>query len=556
MSSAPAVETISFDAVETTPGIKLGQVQRARKKRKKSKASSDKGAISDRIAAYTRAEPIETKGVTNKKFKRSLKQANKKNKEGAEKAARAEILLPSQPGYLEAEGPDRTWRFSQTDIKSNIDERSSKKVFDLKLDEFGPYSADYTRNGRHLVIGGHKGHLALIDWTKMAICAEIHVRETVRHVKFLHDHTMFAVAQKKYTYIYDQTGVELHCLRNHVDVNKIDFLPYHYLMTTVNKSGFLKYQDTSTGQIVAEHRTKMGDCNVMRQNKRNAIVYLGHNNGTVSLWSPNMSTYCVKILCHSGPVQAAAISGDGNHLATAGLDGQVNVWDNRMYKKLHSYFSIRPANSLDISDTGLLAVAGGPHVQVWKDALVRKAQSPYLVHRLPGENVEEARFCPFEDVLGIGHSGGFSSIVVPGSGEANFDTFESNPFENKQQRRERTVHSLLNKLQPDMISLKSVFGLLDSEGKEDVAEAKKKAQAEERRSVHDKNEAVNKKRGRNSSSKRWLRKRTNIVDEKKFERAENIKKIHAKRKADKEDKERKEEGKATPALRRFDALLR
>ena len=42
-----------------------------------------------------------------------------------------------------------------------------------------------------------------------------------------------------------------------------------------------------------------------------------------------------------------------------------------------------------------------------------KQKAPYLTHRLRGEaNVVE--FCPFEDCLGIGHSGGFTSIIVPG----------------------------------------------------------------------------------------------------------------------------------------------
>lgn len=45
--------------------------------------------------------------------------------------------------------------------------------------------------------------------------------------------------------------------------------------------------------------------------------------------------------------------------------------------------------------------------------------------------VSSVKFLPYEDVLGIGHANGYSSIVVPGAGEANFDAFEANPFEGK-----------------------------------------------------------------------------------------------------------------------------
>ncbi len=55
-------------------------------------------------------------------------------------------------------------------------------------------------------------------------------------------------------------------------------------------------------------------------------------------------------------------------------------------------------------------------------------------------------FGPYEDVLGIGHSKGVSSIIVPGSGEANFDSFEANPYQSTKQRREAAVHSLLEKV--------------------------------------------------------------------------------------------------------------
>lgn len=39
------------------------------------------------------------------------------------------------------------------------------------------------------------------------------VRETLRDVQFLHNDQFFAAAQKKYVYIYDKRGIEVHCLK-------------------------------------------------------------------------------------------------------------------------------------------------------------------------------------------------------------------------------------------------------------------------------------------------------------------------------------------------------
>jgi len=44
-------------------------------------------------------------------------------------------------------------------------------------------------------------------------------------------------------------------------------------------AGYLKYQDTSTGQLVVELRTKLGRCDTMALNPYNAIINLGHTNG-------------------------------------------------------------------------------------------------------------------------------------------------------------------------------------------------------------------------------------------------------------------------------------
>lgn len=41
----------------------------------------------------------------------------------------------------------------------------------------------------------------------------VQVKETIRDVKLLHNEQFFAAAQKKYVYIYDKRGLEVHCLK-------------------------------------------------------------------------------------------------------------------------------------------------------------------------------------------------------------------------------------------------------------------------------------------------------------------------------------------------------
>ncbi|KAF8944317.1 Small subunit (SSU) processome component [Haplosporangium gracile] len=471
--------------------------------------------------------------LKDKKLKGTIKRREKTYKEAAYKAASSEILLTEEGGFLEPEGIEKTYQLSQRSLAKEVDVATSHKMFNLDL-KFGPYALNYTRNGRHLLIGGRKGHVAAFDWQAGRLGCELQLRETVRDVSWLHNETMFAVAQKKYVYIYDKQGTEIHCLRNHIEVNKLDFLPYHFLLASVGNSGFLKYQDTSTGNVVAEHRTKLGKCDVMTQNPATAIMHLGHGNGTVTLWSPNMSTPLVKMQCHRGPVTAVAIGHSGTYMATAGLDGQLKLWDLRSYKPMQEYFTPTPASSLSVSQRGLLAVGFGPHVSIWKDPFKTKQTSPYMNHLQAGSAIEDIEFVPFEDVLGFGHRGGISSMIVPGAGEANFDALEANPFQTKKQRQEMEVHSLLEKIQPEMITLDvNHVGQMDKAPIQVLNKEKKEAWA----AAHpvESTELKFRARGKNSSSRRHLRKKAkNIVDQKKvdlLERIEKDKKERAKKRA-------------------------
>lgn len=134
-------------------------------------------------------------------------------------------------------------------------------------------------------------------------------------------------------------------------------------------------------------------------------------------------------------------------------------------------------------------------LQVYKDTSVCPSTKPYLCHALP-RPAHSLRFCPFEDVLGVGHEEGFASLLVPGTrgqgqagrearpwggvglealegwghglpqwgwglawahsgrlalsaagaGEPNFDALENNPFRSRKQRQEWEVKALLEKV--------------------------------------------------------------------------------------------------------------
>lgn len=398
-----------------------------------------------------------------RRLQQGLKKVDQDYHEFIKSAEATDMLLQEEAGFLEADEPmERTSKFLQEDIVAAVDVGTASKKLDLKLTELGPYKIDFNRNGRKLLIGGKKGHVASMDWRLGKLDCELFLNETVHAVKYLHNENYFVVAQKKYTFIYDSTGCELHRLKKHVELTMLDFLPYHFLLVSAGYSGMLRYHDVSTGNLVSELRTKLGPTQAMKQNPWNAVMHLGHGNGTVSLWTPTQSLPIAKLQSNRGPIRDLAIDREGKYMAVSSSDKSVKLWDLRKLQILDSYVTPTPAKSVDISDRALLSVSWGPHVTVWKEIFKSHQEEPYMTHLLPSSKIEKIRFVPFEDVLGIGHQKGVASMIVPGAGEANYDAMEINPYESVKQRQEQEVRSLLNKLAPDTIALDPNFiGMVD-----------------------------------------------------------------------------------------------
>ena len=482
--------------------------------------------IKERTKKYRVGERVSTKHVSDKKVKAALKETQNLAEEAARAAAKHERWLANEePGVLEADEGEKTYQYQQRDIVNNVDMNAAKKAFDLDVPGTGRYYVDYSRNGRELLLGSSEGALTMMEWGKQRLISETDARETIRDVTFLHNEQFYAAAQDRYTYIYDKRSAEVHCLDEHMHVNKLTFLPKHFLLCSIGNQGILRWQDTTYGKIVAQYRTKLGECHAMTQSDYNAVVHCGHKNGTVTLWSPNQGTPLVKMLCHHGAVKGVAIDRTGKYMVTSGADAQVKVWDLRTYQQVHAYYSAQPSEHLQISQRGMLAVGWGSTVQIWKDALAVKQNSPYMKHQFShGQKINSIKFCPYDDILGVGHSRGFSSLIIPGAGEPNFDSYVANPFETKNQRRENEVARLLDKLPSETIQLDpDAIGKVRAVPKEIQAERRQQAMEAElasRKAQRDKNEAKTKMKGKNRTSKRYRKKQLNVIDDKKLAKME------------------------------------
>lgn len=357
------------------------------------------------------------------------------------------FMLRTEKGRVDTSKANKpTTSIRQRDIAKAVDITNASKHFELKLDKLGPYKCNYYKNGRCLLLGGRKGHVAAFDWLTKDLMCEFNVRETVHDVQWLHIPNMFAVAQKDWVHIYDKDGVELNVIKTMYRSAHLDFLEHHFLLASVSDKGYVAWKDISIGEDIASFPTKQ-KVTSLTHNPHNGVLFCAHPNGTVTLWTPNHNRPAVSVLCHPASVRGVTVATDGHYFATTCIDKSVKVWDLRKNYDCIKHHKVNYVpDSAHFSQLGILAVAGGKMVNMYKNACKSGRElTPYLKHNV-GSLISNLYFCNFEDVLGVGHHSGFTSLLVPGSGEPNFDSHEANPFMSKSQQQETEVKMLLDKV--------------------------------------------------------------------------------------------------------------
>ncbi|KAL4714009.1 hypothetical protein ACJJTC_008363 [Scirpophaga incertulas] len=444
------VFNIKIDASKFKPDKQF--IKNAKRPRGKSNFPGKAPVNEKKLEHHSRGEGLESANIKHPLYSARLKKKENKLIYAQEQAARSEILLTEEQGSIQTDKTISTSVITQNIIKDNIDIAAATKIFELNLD-FGPYRAKYSRNGRHLLLGSQKGHLAAFDWVTKKLHCEINVMESIHDISWLHVETMIAAAQKEWLYIYDNNGIELHCVKKMDKILRMEFLPYHFLLAAVNEFGFMTWLDISIGEIAGHYNNRLGRTSVMTQNPYNATVCLGNSKGVVSIWSPTVKDPLAQILCHKTPLTAIAIDNKGMYMATSGVDRSMKIWDIRNLDGPVQDYRLRSSPvDLEFSQKDMLAVGLNNVVEVYENCCMQTAQRPYMRHKM-AKSITNFKFCPYEDVLGIGTNKGFSSVIIPGSGEANFDALESNPFQTKKQRREAEVKALLEKIPAELITL-------------------------------------------------------------------------------------------------------
>ena len=75
--------------------------------------------------------------IKDKKLRSKVQKMQKRFGEAAYNAARSELLLPEEKGYIEVEGMEKTYKITQEQLKTEVDITTAQKVQRTRFHEKG-----------------------------------------------------------------------------------------------------------------------------------------------------------------------------------------------------------------------------------------------------------------------------------------------------------------------------------------------------------------------------------------------------------------------------------
>ncbi|KAF9064349.1 hypothetical protein BDP27DRAFT_1367259 [Rhodocollybia butyracea] len=245
------------------------------------------------------------------------------------------------------------------------------------------------------------GHVAAFNTLTGAIHNELQLGETGKDILFLQDHSFYRHTAKIHFYLRSTRRIVIHKLKDHISSTRLKFLPYHW------------------------PRTALGACSALSpaQNPHYAVLYLEHQNGCVTPWTPNLPHSAVKVLVHLGPVASVYVDPSGGG----------GTWP--------------PLEKMAALRYGIVGTGKAPYVNGASGTAEKETQK--------WSGVRKAQ----KGVLAVASGGSVNMelvvSLVPGAGEGGMDTGDLDLYEGVKGHRERKVRALLD--EPDLITLDPEF---------------------------------------------------------------------------------------------------
>uniref|UniRef100_A0A7S1KU38 BING4 C-terminal domain-containing protein n=1 Tax=Percolomonas cosmopolitus TaxID=63605 RepID=A0A7S1KU38_9EUKA len=370
---------------------------------------------------------------------------------------RANVSIPKGVELDHEDYQASTQDLTQQDMLQEADLNTKAKVFHLNLPfSASGYNITYNTSGRHILISSSSGYVASVQWKNFQLIHELSLGTHIGDTVWMMDDTMYTLSSSKTPIVYNDQGEQIHRMREFIGCSFMQYLQYHFTVVGGNPGrGLVIYKDISIGDEAIKVQVK--PITSMCQNPHNAIIICGHADGQISMVTPRDKPMepVVSMLCHKSPVQRIAVDLTGTYMVTCSKEGVTKVWEiKKSFKQIARYRSPAGVSGIAISQNGMLALGIRNQVLIWKHPSELSKKKIYLKHTLSGRGlVTSLKFCPYEDILGVGRSNGVSHVLVPGSGMSEFDTRTANPLSTDATTKNLNVDMLLEKIPLDMISL-------------------------------------------------------------------------------------------------------